>query len=975
MTIDYGKTIQLPKTDFPRRAGLAQKEPELLARWEKMDLYKRQREASKGREKFILHMGPPFANGNIHLGHVLSTVLKDVVCKSYQLLGYDSPLVPGFDCHGLPIEWKIEEEYRAKGKNGGKDTDRVEFLKACRDFAARWIVTQTEEFKRLGIVGDWKNPYRTMDKKSEARIASIVHEFLRNGALYRGSKPVMWSVPEQTALAEAEVEYKDHTSDTAWVKFPVKSGPAELVGASVVIWTTTPWTLPGNRTIAYGDDLNYVCFQVESVQSSFSDAKLTEEEITQVANKRNQDLLGNKLLVVQDRLEEFKKAGGLTGAVIWEGKGSELKGMICHHPLHGKGYDFDVPLLAGDFVTTDAGTGFVHIAPGHGEDDYRLVVKHNQHNPNNAIEIPQTVAGDGKYFDSVPLFAGVPVYMPDGKKGPGNKFVMNAIAEAGNLVAKGQIQHSYPHSWRSKAPVIFRNTPQWFISMAANDLRTKALAEIKATRWVPPRGENRLSAMIEQRGDWCVSRQRVWGVPLAVFVNKKTGEPLRDEKVLGRIIEIFEKDGSETWFDRPVSEFLGPDYNPDDFEQVRDIVDVWMESGITQEFVLRDRPELSWPADLYLEGSDQHRGWFQSSLLVATGTKGKAPYKAVLTHGFILDEKGYKMSKSTGNVTSPIKLMEMYGADILRLWVTGSDYTEDTKFGENILKGHVDVYRRIRNTFCYLLGSLDGFDGKHLAYKELSDLDRWVLHRLHEVDATVRACIKDFDFQKMITTVHNFCARDLSAFYFDVCKDALYCEASDSQKRRAIVSTLDHVFNYLTHWLAPFLSYTAEEAWLAYKGVGMDNLTESIHLSVMPSAPAEWKNEALAATFDKIVSVRGVVTGALEVKRAEKQIGAGLEAHPKVYVSDTALKAILSSSGFADICITSGVDIVEGAAPADAFTLADMTGVGVVFAKAEGQKCERCWKYTKDVGSDSQHPTVCSRCAGVVSKMPISAAA
>jgi isoleucyl-tRNA synthetase len=954
MTTDYGKTIHLPKTDFPRRAGLAQKEPEIMARWEKMDLYARQREACKGKKKFILHMGPPFANGNIHLGHVLSTVLKDIVCRSYQVLGYDAPLVPGFDCHGLPIEWKIEEEYRAKGKNGGKDDDRVEFLKACRNFAAHWVTVQTSEFKRLGILGDWKNPYKTMDKKSEATIAATVHEFLRNGGLYRGSKPVMWSIPEQTALAEAEIEYKDMTSDTVWIQFPIKSGPKELEGASVVIWTTTPWTLPGNRALAYGPELNYIGVEI---------AKVKEDSIAKV---------GDKILICADLLEAFKKSAGVEEVKnFWSGSGKALEGAIAKHPLHGQGYDFDVPLLAGDFVTTDAGTGFVHCAPGHGEDDYKLVLAHNHNNKNNQIEIPDTVRGDGKYFDHVPLFAGVEVYSSAGKKGPANKFVWQAIEQAGNLVARGQVLHSYPHSWRSKAPVIFRNTPQWFVSMEKNDLRQKALKEIEKTRFVPERGKNRIGAMVEGRGDWCLSRQRVWGVPLAIFYNKDTLEPLRDEKVLKRIIDIFEKDGSETWYERLASDFLGPDYNPDEWVQVRDIVDVWMESGVTQDFVLKQRPELHWPADLYLEGSDQHRGWFQSSLLVATGTQGAAPYKNILTHGFILDEKGYKMSKSVGNVTAPEKLMEMYGADILRLWAVSSDYTEDTKFGENILKFHADVYRRIRGTFCYLLGSLDG-TGED---KNLSDLDKFILHRLYEIDRDIRVSISNFDFKNVIALVNAFCTRELSAFYFDICKDALYCEALDSPKRKAIVHVLDQVFVYLCHWLAPALAFTTEEAWLSYKGVTLADSAESIHLSVLPEAPKSWHNPQLGETWEKIIAARSVVTGALEIKRAEKEIGASLESAPKVYVADTALSSVLKAAHFADICITSGISIEAGAAPAGSFTVQGVEGIGVVFAKADGQKCERCWKYTTDTGAISAHPSLCQRCGEAVLKSLMTAAA
>jgi isoleucyl-tRNA synthetase len=945
---DYAKTIHLPKTDFPRRAGLAQKEPELLKRWQKMGLYEKQRAASKGREKFILHYGPPFANGHIHIGHTLTYTLKDILCHAKQMMGFDAPLVPGFDCHGLPIEWKVEEEFRSQGKNGTKDTDPVGFRQACRAYAANWSGIQTEELQRLGIVGDWKNPYSTMHKKSEALIAVEIHKFLMNGGLYRGSKPVMWSIPEQTALAEAEVEYKDVVSDTVFVKFPVKKGPGEFEGASVVIWTTTPWTLPGNRAVAYGDDIDYVMIIVNTV---------AEDGLLKA---------GDKIFVSKVLLPAFKTAAKITAAEESPGfKGSAFDGVTLHHPLYGKGYEFDVPMLAGDFVTTDAGTGFVHIAPGHGEDDYHLGLKYK-------IEVPHTVAGDGKYFEHVPLFAGLPVYMPDGKKGPANKLVTNAIAEAGHLVGKHQITHSYPHSWRSKAPVIFRNTPQWFISMETNDLRKKAIAEIDKTHFTPDRGRNRIGSMVAGRGDWCVSRQRAWGVPIALFVDKKTGEPLKDAAVNQRIFDIFEKEGSDAWFDHAPQHFLGDKYKADDYEQVRDIIDVWFESGSTQSFVLEQRPELQRPADLYFEGSDQHRGWFQSSLLVGVGTRGNAPYKGILTHGFILDEKGAKQSKSAGNVTSPIKLMETYGADILRLWAAGCDYTDDIRFGENILKGVSDIYRRIRGTFCYLLGSL-GDDFEKVKYSELSDMDKWVLHKLHEIDGIIRESLNTYDFLRMTTTIHNFCNKELSAFYFDVCKDTLYCDGKDSVKRRAVLTVLDEVFNFLSHWLSPVLCYTAEEAWLAYKGVTAEDTTESIHLRTFPVAPKEWHKPELEETWQKILSVRSVVTGALEVKRTEKMIGASLEAAPKVYVADTALAKVLKAVNLADICITSNATFADNGT--GSFTIEGVAGVSVTVEKAPGEKCERCWKYTTDVGSNAAHPTVCARCAAVVQKELTSAAA
>ena len=940
---DYGQTIHLPKTEFSRRGGLPQKEPNIVKRWQEMDLYNKQREMCKGREKKILHFGPPFANGHIHMGHALSKTLKDVVTRSWQMLGYDAPLIPGFDCHGLPIEWKIEEKYREEGKDK-QDITPKEFRQECRNFAQKWVDVQTEEFQRIGVLAEWKNPYLTMAKRSEALIAKEIHKFLLNGSLYQGSKPVMWSIPEKTALAEAEVEYRDHTSDTVWVKFPIKDSAPEFAGAHIVVWTTTPWTLPGNRAVAYGADMDYVGFEVKAVA----------EESTAI--------IGDKLLVAKELLSAVTEQAGITEHDIWwEGKGVDLAGTVCHHTLHEKGYDFDVPALEADFVTTEAGTGFVHIAPGHGEDDYQLGLK-------NKIDIPLTVNDDGTYAESVPEFAGLPVYTAEGKKGPANKFVTLAIQEQGNLLARDQIRHSYPHSWRSKAPVIFRNTPQWFIAVDDdNKLREKALSEIKKTRWVPERGEKRISSMVESRGDWCISRQRSWGVPIAIFVNKKTRELMKDQAVLDRIFDIFEEEGSDAWFTHEPQDFLGSDYSADEWEAVYDIIDVWFESGSTQSFVLKERDDQVWPADLYLEGSDQHRGWFQSSLLVSCGTNGVAPYKTVLTHGFLLDEKGYKMSKSGGNGMSPLELSEELGADIIRLWVVGSDYTEDIRIGKGILKGHIDIYRRIRNTFCYLLGNLHDFtEADAVAEKDMPEIDRWVLHRLYEMDQEIRGYIDNFDFQKMITALHNFCAKDLSAFYFDINKDNLYCNTGNGLERRSAQTVLNKVFTHLCHWLSPILCFTAEEAWVSRNGESLESFENSIHLQTFPDVSADWQDDALADKWQQIQSARRVVTGALEIKRAEKELRSSLEAAPKLYVEDAALAELLNSVDFADVCITSDIDIETGTVPANAFTLEDVPGIGVEFAMADGDKCSRCWKYTTDVGQDSAHPEICARCADAI---------
>ncbi len=952
---DWGQTIHLPKTDFSRRGGLAKKEPVIVKRWQEMELYKKQREISKGKEKKILHMGPPFANGHIHMGHALSTVLKDVVCRSWQALGYDAPLVPGFDCHGLPIEWKIEEKYRKEGKSK-EDTPPEEFRQECRDFAGKWVAIQSEEFQRLGIFGDWDNPYLTMKKRSEALITKEIHKFVMNGSLYQGSKPVMWSVPEQTALAEAEVEYRDHTSDTVWVKFPIKDGKEEFKGANIVIWTTTPWTLPGNRAVAYGKDIDYLGIEVKSLADD-----LDPEEASAT--------VGDRLFVAKELLDDFTENASIVEYdIFWQGKGLEFEGTICHHCLHEKGYNFDVPALAADFVTTDTGTGFVHIAPGHGEDDYRLGIE-------NKIEVPLTVNGDGTYCDNVPEFAAVAVYTTDGKKGPANKLVTIALFELGRLVARGRIKHSYPHSWRSKAPVIFRNTPQWFISIDKNGLREKALAEIKKTRWVPARGERRISSMIEGRGDWCISRQRAWGVPIAIFVNKKTNEILKDEEVFKHIFEIFEKEGSDAWFTHDAQDFLGDKYSADEWEQVTDIIDVWFESGSTQSFVLKEREDLKWPADLYLEGSDQHRGWFQSSLLVSCGTWGSAPYEAVLTHGFILDEKGYKMAKSGKNGVSPLDLSSEFGADIVRLWVVGSDYTDDIRIGKNVLRGHIDIYRRIRNTFCYLLGNLSDFNPKtdSVSMEHMSELDRWVLHRLYEIDGKVREYIDNFDFQKMVTMLHNFCAKDLSAFYFDINKDNLYCNAQNSKERRATQTILDKVFTHLCHWFAPFLSFTVEEAWASRNGETLDNFENSIHLQIMPDVPAEWRDEMLAQKWQEIQDIRKVVTGAIELKRADKEIRSSLEAEVKLHLNNSKIADILASINFADICIVSKVNIIMGDLPEDGFTLEDVKDVAVKIEKSEDKKCERCWKYTEYIGTDTNYPDICERCANAVKEEKMAA--
>ncbi len=938
MSVDYKDTIRLPRTDFPMKAGLPQKEPLLLERWEKISLEAQLRAQSEDREKFILHDGPPYANGHLHIGHALNKILKDVINRSQQMMGKDAHYVPGWDCHGLPIEWKIEEKYR----KAGKDKDEVpivEFRQECREFADHWIDVQREEFKRLGVGGDWENPYTTMAYAAEAQIAREIGKFLMNGGLYKGSKPVMWSVVEKTALAEAEIEYHDHTSTTIHVRFPVaKAARPELEGAGVVIWTTTPWTMPGNRALAYGEDIDYV---VEQVTGRTEDCALSE---------------GDRFVVARTLLDAYREATGVTASQnVATFKGIELAGTVCKHPLAGKGYDFDVRLLPGDFVSDEDGTGFVHIAPGHGADDYVLGTA-------NGVEVPQTVGEDGCYYDHVPLFAGLAVYTQEGKPGPANKAVVEALRESGNLMASGKLRHSYPHSWRSKAPLIFRNTAQWFISMETNDLRAKALAAIDETKFYPPTGRTRLYSMIESRPDWCISRQRAWGVPIPVFVEKASGEPLRDQDVVDRIAEAFEQEGADAWFTRDPADFLGRGRNPDDYEQVTDVVDVWFDSGSTHAFVLEARDDLQWPATLYLEGSDQHRGWFHSSLLESAGTRGRAPYEGVLTHGFILAEDGRKMSKSMGNDLSPIDVSNQSGAETLRLWVVASTYTEDLTFGPEIIKRLIDMYRRLRNTMRYLLGNLNEFDAaERLQPAEMPELERWVLHRLWELDALVRHSCDEYDFHRMFRELHDFCAVDLSALYFDIRKDSLYCDAVMDPRRRAARTVLDELFSCLTAWLAPILCFTAEEAWLC-RNPGED---ESVHLRTFPKVPATWRDDELAAKWENIRRVRRVVTGALELERAEKRIGSSLQAAPKVYVT-ADYKAALEGLDLAEIAITSDAELIEGNVPEGAFVLDDVAGVGVVPASAEGEKCERCWRVLPEVGTNAQAPGVCGRCADAV---------
>ncbi len=971
---DYKDTLNLPKTDFPMRAGLPKREPDWLARWERIGVYDRLREQAEDRKPFTLHDGPPYANGHLHIGHALNKILKDMVVRSQQMMGRDARYIPGWDCHGLPIEWKIEEQYRKKGRD--KDAvDVIEFRQECRRFAANWIDVQREEFKRLGVTGNWADPYLTMDFHAERVIAEEFQTFLMNGTLYQGSKPVMWSPIEQTALAEAEVEYHDKESFTIWVKFKVlinETTPpvtgdvgqvqalSDLDGAFVVIWTTTPWTIPSNKAVVYGEDISYGLYEVTGAPDECW-AAVGDRFV--VADKLAADMFSRARLD-DDMYRRLRDVDP-----------SDIAGL--QHPLsgaEGSGGEWDDvrDFRAAAFVSDEEGTGFVHCAPSHGMEEFEL------YRDLGMLEqvITYNVMEDGRFREDLPFFGGTAILKPNGKEGNANKAVIDKLVEAGGLLARGKIKHSYPHSWRSKAPVIYRNTPQWFAAIDrtlddgqdayGDTIRERALRSIdELVTWTPKTGRNRLHAMIEARPDWVLSRQRAWGVPLTCFVRKGAlpTDPdflLRDQAVNARILEAFEAEGADAWYQNGAkARFLGNDYNADDYEQVFDILDVWFDSGSTHAFVLRDREDGSEDgiADVYLEGTDQHRGWFHSSMLQACGTIGRAPYRAVVTHAFTLDEKGNKMSKSLGNTILPEEVVKQYGADILRLWVAQTDYTHDHRIGPEILKGVADSYRRLRNTMRFLLGSLKDFtEADRVAAEDMPALERWVLHRLAGLDQTVREGYAKYDFQGVFQAVFTFATVDLSAFYFDIRKDALYCDG-DTLRRRAARTVLDLLFHRLTTWLAPVLVFTMEEVWLE-RFPGEDS---SVHLFEFPDTPEDWRDEALASDVSAIRRVRRAVTAALEVQRQDKVIGSSLEAAPVVHIEDAAVLDLIKSQDMDDLCITSGLTVTGDPAPAEAFRLPEIEGVGVVFEKAEGKKCQRCWKILPDVGRH-RHPDVCARC-------------
>ncbi|USQ99765.1 isoleucine--tRNA ligase [Sphingomonas aerolata] len=945
---DYRDTVFLPKTDFPMKAGLAAKEPAILERWAKLGIYDRLREQRLGRERFILHDGPPYANGDIHMGHAMNKVLKDIIVRSQSLMGKDAPYVPGWDCHGLPIEWKVEEAYRAKKLN--KDDVPVDQFRAeCRAYAEKWVAVQKGEFERLGVMGDWADPYLTMKYDAEATIVGELLKFAESGQLYRGAKPVMWSPVEKTALAEAEVEYEDIVSTQIDVAFEIVDAPnaPELVGAHAVIWTTTPWTIPVNQALSYGAEIEYVCVLADDRY-----VVIAEHLLDSVRTRIGFDLWSEN--------------------IKWRGKGSQLEGATARHPMHTLGGFFAKPrpFLPGDFVTTDAGTGLVHMSPDHGEDDFELCKQYG-------VDPVFAVDGAGMYRADWAWLGGQGSVINKKFVAADGPICTDLRATGALLAASDDFKHSYPHSWRSKAKVIFRATPQWFIPMDAATsvgtqrastslstngvgdaaappfalsevagpgssngatLREIALDAIAATTWIPARSENRITSMVQGRPDWVISRQRAWGVPIALFVNRVTGQYLNDPAVNARIVEAFRQNGADAWYADGHQALLGPDYDLADYEVVKDILDVWFDSGCTHVFTVEARYGEGTRANLYLEGSDQHRGWFQSSLLESCGTRGRAPYDAVLTHGFALDGQGRKMSKSLGNVVDPLKIIGESGADILRMWVASTDYFDDVKIGKEVLATASDSYRKLRNTFRYMLGALEGFDeSERVAVSDMPELERYVLHRLGMIDTELRQAAEGYEFNRYTRLLTDFANEDLSAFFFDIRKDSLYCDAPGDVKRRAYRTVLDVLFHALVRYAAPVLCFTAEEVWQSR----FPSDDSSVHYLEWPSLPSLDADDVVGAKWQEIRALRVAVTEAIEPLRREKTVRSSLEAE-----------------------ITVPAMLLDANALAEAFIVAKVTpGDTVTVTRTDFHKCGRCWRHLPEVTTDGE---LCDRCEEVV---------
>ena len=891
------ENLHLPKTAFSMKADLAKKEPDILEKWERNKIFEKIRKNSKGKEKFILHDGPPYANGHIHMGTALNKILKDMIIRFHQMNGKDSVYVPGWDCHGLPIEWKIEERYKKNKKN--KDEVPIkDFRNECREFAKQWIDIHIKEFKRLGVTGDFENYYSTMSFEAEAQIVRELGKFLIDGSLYQGFKPVFWSTVEKTALADAEVEYKDHISNTIYVAFKVKNTKKDfLKDSNIIIWTTTPWTIPANKALAFNSAIEYSLVEISDLEN------FKEKKIVVATN-----LLDS--IVKSCGVEKFK--------ILKTFSGTEFDGTICTHPFQALGYNFDVPMLEARFVTLDQGTGIVHCAPSHGPDDFNLCLKHS-------IPSKYTVDNSGYYTSEIPFFTKTHVFKAD-------PIVIDKLKELKKLLKNDKLQHSYPHSWRSKAPLIYRATPQWFISMEKNSLRDKAIKAIGDTTFYPAKGKERLMSMIEGRPDWCVSRQRSWGVPLPIFINKKTKKPLLDQKVIDRIADIYEKEGSDCWFVDDAKRFLGEEHNKDDYEKLTDIVEVWFDSGCTHSFVLEKREDLKWPADMYLEGSDQHRGWFHSSLLESCGTRGRAPYESILSHGFVVDGKGMKMSKSAGNVIAPDDILKNYGADILRAWVASSDYAEDLRIDNSILAQHAESYRKIRNTFRFILGNIkDNFEKQDFEKIDLNsfpELERYILGRIFHLDQTIKGNLKNYNFHKLYKELFNFCSLELSSFYFDIRKDVLYCEDLSSKKRKDCIIVLNVILECLLKWFAPIFVFTTEEVFNL-----LNKNEKSIHETEFPKIPNLWKNEELEKKWKELYQIKQEVNIAIEEKRTNKEIGSSLEADILIHVNEKKFNLL------------EGINLEEYFITSKAIKIKDSKDeFKIIVKKANGNKCPRCWK-------------------------------
>ena len=1028
---DYRPTIFLPTTEFPMRAGLPQKEKEILEGWGETILYKKIRAASKDKPKWVMHDGPPYANGQMHIGHSLNNILKDFMVRSKQMAGFDVDFIPGWDCHGLPIEWKVEEEFRNQGRDK-KEVSPVEFRGACRKFAQKWVDIQKEGRIRMGVIGDWDNPYLTMNYSSEAVIENEFHKVVSSGLVFRGSKPIMWSPVERTSLAEAEVEYQEKASPAIWVKFPivnmwrcevqggsdlnwisvpVEDYDPELVNASVVIWTTTPWTIPANRAISYNSSINYGLFEVERVEEGLefvpfakigermvlalelalevmTAAKVTSYKLIKELRPREICSCTHPLKLWEDAInpppfteegDRAQRGGGGTPPPNQTNSNSATDApppsalRTATSSVNGGGlpYSFLVPMLAGDHVTDDAGTGFVHTAPSHGTDDYLVWMK----NGLPQSEIPFTVDEEGRLTKEAPGFEGALIMRIEGnakdigKEGDANPRVIEALKSTGNLLAMGRLKHQYPHSWRSKAPLIYRNTPQWFIAMdkpvahlGGKTLRQVAMAEIDKVDWGNEASKARISTLVRERPDWLISRQRAWGVPLAIFVHKETLEVLKDEEVNARIIAAMNEAGADAWYSMDAQYFLGDKYKAQDYEQVQDILDVWFDSGCTHAFTLESRPTLPRPANMYLEGLDQHRGWFQSSLLESCATRGAAPYKQVRTHGFTVDDKGRKMSKSMGNGMEPQDIADKNGIEILRILFAAADYTQELALGKTMIDQASEVYRKLRNSVRYMMAVTSDFAVEDtVSYNDLPLLEKWLLARAAEVQAKVIAEYEDYNFKAALSAIADFANLDLSAFYVDVRKDALYCDPVNSQKRRAAQTVLKDLFGRFLTWLAPICPFTTEEAWLTQNPNG-----ESIHLQVWQEIPKAWHNDAALSRMAKLRDLRKVVTGALELERAQKTIGSSLEAAPKVYISNQDIENAIGNEDIAELCITSGIEILFSPSPNDCYTNEDVDGVGVEFVRATGIKCKRSWKYFDPKTAHKDFPDITPRDAEAV---------